>query len=263
MDTRGLNLTSHRLWRVLALLAALASLLAGCAPSLPTRSQATDQDIGSPPVPLVIDSKATNDALTIADFPTFVVALDPHTGHTIWRYQIAESATLQILRNSLLQPQVAGDLAIFAFTYFDVAYTNLGRQNQNYRGTIEALDLRSGQLRWRQDAGSHVTGEPVIAGSTIYASSFFLGGPEAAVVEALDRQSGKLLWSRPFLGTTPETPGPPAVVGDKLFLFALPALRNSWRLLALNASDGSLVWDHTEDSPLLYRPNDSPLPGEL
>src|SRR5260370_28688545 len=218
MDTRGFNLTSHRMWRVLAMLAVAASLLAACAPSLPTLSQATDQDTGSPPVHLVIDSKAANDWEQNADFPTFVVALDPHTGHTNWRYQIAESANLQILRNSLLQPQVAGDLAIFAFTYLDVAYTNLGRQIKNNRGTIEALDLSSGQLRWRQDAGTHVTAEPVIAGPTIYLSSYFPTGPETGVVEALDRQSGKLLWSRPFRGNL-ETPGPPAVVGDKLFLF--------------------------------------------
>lgn len=243
------TMRTMRTTRAIALLVGMALILlpACSAPSLPT---ITDPSIGSPPVHLVIDSKATNDWETKADFPTFVVALDPHTGHTIWRYQLPESASTQILRNSLLQPQVAGDLAIVAFSY-------VAPKAVYQRGTILALDLTSGQLRWRHDTGWRATGEPVITGSMIYVSAFIHGGPEAGVVEALDRRSGKLLWRRPFLGPTP---GTPVVVGDRVFLFVAADSRYSWQLLALNASDGSIVWDHKDDSPLFYRTNISLLP---
>src|SRR5260370_41454853 len=158
MADRGFNLTSHRIWLVLASSFITANLLAGCAPSLPTLSQATNQTAGSPPVHLLIDITPSGFSNGIPVFRTFVVALDPQTGHRIWHYQLGSGASSEFVPGSALQPVVAGDLAIVEYA---------SSHNDEAHGVLEALDLRSGQLRWRHEAGTQ-PGERVIAGSVIY-----------------------------------------------------------------------------------------------
>src|SRR5258708_21703267 len=246
MDNRGFNLTSHRIWLVLASLFITANLLTACAPSvpsLPLGESFTDPSGESPPVHLLIDITPSGFSNGIPVFRTFVVALDPQTGHTIWHYQLGSGASSEFVPGSALQPVVAGDLAIVEYA---------SSHNDEAHGVLEALDLRSGQLRWRHEAGTQ-PGELVIAGSVIYFIP--MTNPQlrvvtspSHVVEALDRQSGRLLWSHPVDGQ-PESFG---VSGDKVFDITSPwpcgGRVSCWHLYVLNASDGSTRWGYALDA---------------
>jgi outer membrane protein assembly factor BamB len=231
-----------------ALLVGLALVLlplpACSPPALPT---ITDQTPASPGVHLLIDG----DKSLFYSEPSnhiFVVALDARTGHVIWRHQLASAANEQVMPVTVsFQPFVSGHLAF-------VTYTLLDGQTGDEHGTLDALDLTSGQLRWRHEAGSRLLGV-VIVGSAVYLSSVSVSHdkPGSEVVEALDRQSGRLHRSRPLLNN-PAGPQVPAlaVSGDKVFVIDDPYVSDGGRLVALKASDGSLLWNYTSPMQLRY-----------
>jgi outer membrane protein assembly factor BamB len=155
------------------------------------------------------------------------------------------------VQGSALQPVVAGDLAL-------VAYTTHASHNGVSHGVLEALDLRSGQLRWHHEAGTQA-GELVIAGSAIYFISWdnplLLVAISPGHVEALDRQSGRLLWSHPPVhGFLVEF----GVSGDTAFEVDEPDPASPcgiyggggpcYQLFAFNASNGSTRWVRATDA---------------
>jgi outer membrane protein assembly factor BamB len=170
----------------------------------------------------------------------FVVALDARTGHVTWRHQLASAANAQGEPGTAAQPIVSGHLVFVTYILHD-------SQTGEDHGTLDALDLTSGQLRWRHEAGSRPPNLAIV-GSTIYLSavSFSHDIPGSGVVEALDLTSGRLLWSRPV----PKDPSQLAVGGDKVFVIADPDASDGGRVVALKASDGSRLWEYS--SPLQY-----------
>lgn len=98
------------------------------------------------------------------------------------------------------------------------------------------------RLRWEFDAGSGITGTPAVVGNRVIAGSW------DGRIYALDRTSGRLLWTFDA-GVRAYPPN------RKLGVFASPAVSGrtvyiaSDRLIALNLESGKLLWERIVGDP--------------
>lgn len=187
-----------------------------------------------------------------------LVALDPRTGGVLWRQRVeapisgaptaANGVVYVTARNSsgwavrasdgkvlwkvfgndgvagvmgVSSPAVFGDTVVFPFT----------------TGELVAADVNSGEQRWiGQVAGTRLgrsiglirdmTGDPVIAGNTVYA------GTSSGRVAAFDLQTGAMKWDAPEGAASPVLP-----VGNSVFL-----INDQAQILRLDAANGGRVW---------------------
>lgn len=118
-------------------------------------------------------------------------------------------------------PAVSGDMVVFPFA----------------SGQVLAVDRETGIERWSaQVAGNRIgravayirdmTGEPVIAGDTIYA------GTSSGRIAAFDRETGAQLWSAREGAGSPVLP-----VGNAVF-----AVNDQNQLVRLDRATGGLIW---------------------
>ncbi len=134
-------------------------------------------------------------------------------------------------------------------------------------GQVAALDLRTGQERWRVAvgdgaAGRTINGTPLVADSLVLVG---LGSPEFAVrgaLVALDARTGALRWRAESTGpdaevllSVPGHPVYPSHQGRELGLTTWPGM--TWRTGG-GAVSGPLSWDPVTD--LIYHGTAAPIP---
>lgn len=120
-------------------------------------------------------------------------------------------------------------------------------------GPLLALDAESGVLRWQYDPGRKVWDRAYATDGRL----LFLG-TEGGNLVALDTETGEVQWQQD-LGIDVQVP--PLVAGDILYVpttFVGPGLKSDpdgkAALFALNASDGSELWQFESDNYILQTP---------
>ena len=170
-----------------------------------------------------------------------VVALDPRDGHVAWRHEL-ETPRPDMFDGALRPPLLLNGLVYAGYYYFDLP-------TMLHHAVLETLDPATGRTRWRHEVAggseSELVGEPVVDGTTVYLSSEVFqtqgeGQPpvESGLVEALDGKTGAVRW-RKALDFVPTMP---AVQDGRVFVMA--SGQSAGHLLALSASDGSVLWDN-------------------
>ncbi|HEU5349148.1 MAG TPA: PQQ-binding-like beta-propeller repeat protein, partial [Ktedonobacterales bacterium] len=181
------------------------------------------------------------------DLHYVLLALGARDGHVAWRHALLKQSPADS-SGADYQP-VYRDGVVYVSYFYDHADDP---QHTVRYGTVEALDATTGKLRWRQEVGESIdfAGGLVVDGSSVYVSLSVAKAPgqrpEAAsgLVVALDIQTGVVRWRRPIEGT----PSMAASADGRVFVMAMH--QSGGHLLALNAADGSVVWDYTSDAPL-------------
>ncbi|MEQ9350841.1 MAG: PQQ-binding-like beta-propeller repeat protein, partial [Alphaproteobacteria bacterium] len=103
-------------------------------------------------------------------------------------------------------------------------------------GRVSAVDLESGQQRWRRDLAPDHEREGLWGGGIAWQDGRLYVATGFAQVIALDAVTGSELWRRRLSG--PMRSGP-TVVGNRLFVLTIDN-----RLTALATDDGSELWTH-------------------
>jgi outer membrane protein assembly factor BamB len=226
---------------LLALVALASAMLAGCGASSPANGTPTTAAAEqTPAVHVVLDANAAA-ANSVNDLRFSAVALDTHDGHVAWRHRL-ETPAPNLADIATLPPLLQGGLVYVGYYYFDP-------QTEIHHAVLEALDPTTGQTRWRHEAGTELSGEPVVVGSVVYLSATVFQTPgqqpiESGLVEALDSRTGSVRWSRALT----DAPTMPAIAGDQVFV--ITSQQFAGQLLALSARDGSVLWKYTSGAPL-------------
>jgi len=147
-----------------------------------------------------------------------IQALDLATGAVKWQASITGNSTISAisgLRDASASPVIHGD-TVYA--------TGIG-------GALVALDIKTGDLRWKQSIGSAET--PIVSGGAI-----FLVDLENRMI-AVDLKSGKVIWSQ-MLPALPSSKrkgswAGPVMAGGKLW-----AASNDGRIASVDAATGAL-----------------------
>jgi outer membrane protein assembly factor BamB len=220
---------------LLGLIGVAGTALAGCGPS-PTPPARTQQ---APALYFMLDANALA-AKSNSDLRFSVVALDTHDGHIAWRHRL-ETPSPTDSTTAALRPLLEDGLVYASYYYTD-------QQTQTYHGVVETLDPATGTTRWRSEVATEIENEPVVSGSMVYVTASViphpvpeLGPTSSGLVVALDRQTGTVRWQRAL----DDRLSLPAVTNGQVFVMV--SQQFGGHLLALNASDGSVMWDHTFD----------------
>ncbi len=177
-----------------------------------------------------------------------VLLLDLRTGHREWSADVGPVETAPLVRGNrvyvttLLGTAVCLDIADGAELW--KFRTRPGKDRRSIRsspaadsvrmyfgcddGWLYAVDLRSGQLAWKQNVGSAVFGPPLLCGSTVVV------GGLSGTVSAVRADSGIIRWRMDLgarLYNAPATDGLRIVVGAA-----------DGRLVAIDPARGSVEW---------------------
>ncbi len=139
--------------------------------------------------------------------PMRVYALDAKSGSPLWAYEGLDG---------FIKKMHATEHTITFIAYEDF---------------VNGIDAKTGELNWRRDTGNWV---PSLLGveDTVYF------GSANTLVYAFDTTSGDLRWKHNILvGTFNYVMGSPAYIQDDLYF-----LTQHGDIMALNRSDGSLLW---------------------
>jgi outer membrane protein assembly factor BamB len=220
---------------LLGLIGVAGTALAGCGPAttpLP-RTQQTSA------LYFMLDANAVA-AKSNSDLRYSVLALDTRNGHVAWQHRL-ETPSPADSTTAALRPLLQDGLVYASYYYTD-------QQTQTYHGVVETLDPATGATRWRTEVATEIENEPVVSGSMVYVTASVipqpvpeLGPTSSGLVVALDRQTGTVRWKRAL----DDRLSLPSVVNEQVFVMV--SQQFGGHLLALNASDGSVMWDHTFD----------------
>jgi outer membrane protein assembly factor BamB len=227
----------------LTLVALACAGLAGCGPQSATNGALTPTATGQTvDLHFLLDGNFVA-ANSINDLRFSVVALDPHDGHVAWRHRLETPAPNEA-DSASLPPLLQDGLIYVGYYYFDP-------QTEIHHAVLEALEPTTGQTRWRHDVGTgtELSGEPMVVASAVYVSSsvYQTRGQQpvqSGLVEALDRESGTVLWRRAL----DDPPTMPAALDGRVLV--MTSRQFGGHLLALSANDGSIVWDYPSGAPL-------------
>lgn len=123
-------------------------------------------------------------------------------------------------------------------------------------GTLVALDVANGSLRWQAELGINTQHPPLVAGDVLYVPTTYVGpgldsDPQGrAELFALAADDGQVLWSFETDNYILQTP---SLVGDKLYVagnFYSPTAIDEgghMRLYALAADSGALLWTYESE----------------
>jgi outer membrane protein assembly factor BamB len=165
------------------------------------------------PVEFALDVKINNGILVTASSDGTVMAVDAHTGTSVWRVNVGG--------------------AIVAGAGSD------GRHVAVVTRENELVVLDAGKEVWRTRLTSQVFTSPLVAGERV----FVLGADRS--LAAFDAQSGRKLWQnqRPGEALVLRQPGVLIPVNNTL------VAGFSGRLVGMNPSNGSAVWDAAIATP--------------
>lgn len=178
---------------------------------------------------------ARGDRVLAGDGDLFAVSAE--TGALLWRRGAAQGDGVEIGR-------FVGSVSE------TVAWVGSGS------GVMTAIDIATGERRWRQAIGSGRTTvfAPVVSGRLLVAAySDFDSDPRSGGVAALDPETGHLLWKTPFPrpgGAPASAGGTPAIADDTVVCAA-----SDGTMYGLQREDGSVRWrlSPTAVSPLMDR----------
>lgn len=173
-----------------------------------------------------------NGVVYFGSYDQSLYALDAATGDLLWRYKTSDAV--------YSTPAVANGVVYFG-------------SNDTH---LYAVDAATGDLKWRYETEGSVRSSPTVANGIVY-----FGGPyRDGHLYALNASNGELLWKyEASHGTTFATTVSSATVTNGVVYFGLTGAvgfigSDSYRMYALNASNGNLLWiyspeDHVESSP--------------
>jgi outer membrane protein assembly factor BamB len=245
-----------RRWPVLVILLTLSAVVAGCASSRPgfagsswpgilttddtiyaafaTQVYAVDRDNGEqlwafPPEP---SSRVTffappalgEGVLVAGDYNGVLYGLDPESGRLSWTFAPTnESRFLGLLKYSQFGRFVAG-----ALIEGDTVYVG------STDGNLYALDVGSGEEKWRFRAGNEIWSTPLLADGTLYITSL------DHHLYAIDPTNGDELW---HYGAGGAIVGTPAMHDGTLYFAAFDSL-----VYALDAQTQETIWTHPTEN---------------
>jgi outer membrane protein assembly factor BamB len=251
-----------RRWPVLVILLTLSTVVTGCASSRPgfagsswpgilttddtiyvafaTQVYAIDRDSGEqlwafPPEP---SSQMTffappvlgEGVLVVGDYNGVLYGLDPTNGRKSWDFAPTNEARfLGLLRYSQFGRFVAG-----ALIEGDTVYVG------SADGNLYALDVRSGEEKWRFRAGNEIWSTPLLADGTLYITSL------DHHLYAIDPTNGDEVWHYEAGGAIASTP----VMHDGTLYFA--AFDNL--VYALDAQTQEVVWTYPTENWVFSSP---------
>jgi outer membrane protein assembly factor BamB len=131
----------------------------------------TDADVGSPPNLFRVGDV---DAVGAPDKAGAYHALDRDSGAVLWEADLTEGG----LQGGALASAAVAD---------GVAYVASNRASQD--ADLIALDVETGDQRWRVDVGAHVSGPVSWANGVVYLAD------DAARIRAYDAADGTVLWT--------------------------------------------------------------------
>jgi outer membrane protein assembly factor BamB len=155
--------------------------------------------------------------LYILDGRSELSALDPKTGHEIWRTDIANHRGAG--REGFGGGVAYGDGRVYVTSGFRF---------------VDAYDARTGKLIWRTPTAAPVHGAPTVAGDKLYVVDV------SDQLQTFDTKTGQSLWTYQALDESARMliSSSPAVSGDEVIApFA------SGELVGLNAANGNDLWN--------------------
>ena len=205
-------------------------------------------------------------------FDDGLLALDAATGQLLWEYETESSVTSSptvanggVYFGSYDQRLYALDATtgnlLWRFKTSDAVYSSpVVKNGVVYFGSndthLYAVDTASGDLRWRFETEDPVRSSPAVAEGVVY-----FGGPyRDGHLYALNASNGELLWKfdASHGNTFVTSMSSPTVANGVVYFGPTGAVgligSDSYRMYALNASNGNLQWiynpeDFVESSP--------------
>ena len=113
-------------------------------------------------------------------------------------------------------------------------------------GRLSAFELDKGKRVWDVDVSNAKEDDPVISGGLAFAHNLLFVTNGYSEVLAVSPENGAVVWRQTIPAPSRAAP---TVMNERVFVTTLDS-----RLLALNVSDGSVLWDYTginEDSALI------------
>ncbi|MEU7860493.1 PQQ-binding-like beta-propeller repeat protein [Nonomuraea sp. NPDC049141] len=178
-----------------------------------------------------------------------LVALDPASGKQLWSFEPAGDVLTP-------EPVLAGDVVLTGSDHgvmYALAPTT-GTEKRRYRlgaehdrilllragttvyatsgnGDVTALDVVSGEVRWRSRITGTISFRPVVAGRTVYV------GDDEGTTHALDAATGAPLWDFQAKGDQPMFKWSATVVGGLVY-----TVGRDRTLYALDTATGKMRW---------------------
>lgn len=148
---------------------------------------------------------------------TAFIATNDGQFHAVSLADGTERWSVQVISGAATSPSISGD----------TVYIGAQQDGPEPNGELYAVDIASGEIRWRYrpPSGDQI-GSCIVSDGTLYAPTYSDG------LFAFDAQ-GNILWNAP----TPEGFCPLAKAGEVIYLFGGRALS------ALGASDGRKLWE--------------------
>lgn len=136
----------------------------------------------------------------------------------VWKTDIGDGATREL---PLTAQPVVVDGEIFTL---------------DTEGQLSAFSIENGRLVWRTDVGNEQDDDPVIGGGIAYSGGVLYVTNGYKEVLAVHPAKGNIIWRKAISGPSRAAP---TIMDGRLFVTTLDN-----KLLALNATDGSLLWDY-------------------
>ncbi len=109
-------------------------------------------------------------------------------------------------------------------------------------GVVEALDKRTGKVRWKRKVGRLAAASPAVEGDRLYLTVLVRKGASGGRALALNARNGKVLWSRPLPARTESSP----VVANRTVYFG----SENGVVYALRERDGGVRWSFRAAGPV-------------
>ena len=166
--------------------------------------------------PLIFDHR-----LVVATVKGSVVCVEQETGVTLWRFDIPAHGRTRMIHSS---PVSDGDIVVFGCD----------------DGTLYAVGLDDGILRWKAPTGSAILASPSFENGIVYVGSL------DQYFYAFDAGNGSMRWKR-SLGS--EIYSSQALDGQNVYVGTAGGI-----FFALNKTTGSISWQFVANGPLSASP---------
>ncbi len=183
---------------------------------------------------------------TQTDKKQWALCLHPLTGETLWKKLLVDSENRHFVQGPVTSPVVDGDRVYF------IPYAIEGRDVWEMRCPVVCFRTDGTEL-WRADEGVWATeaSVPLIVGDTLYMGA---DNPERAVLAALDKMTGKVLWTARAESDLKRELGAPASLTYQV-VDGVPqvvvATYGTRELLGVHAETGAIMWRFPYPAPII------------